>query len=270
MEMKGKSVLVTGAAQGIGLAIARAFAELGACVAMCDRNSDELARAGEGLRAEINDSEIATIVADISDATAVRDMVAESVRHFGTIDILVNNAGFGTMRRFWEMSDDEWQGILDTVLTGTFQCSREVTRVMLDKKTRGRIINIASTNSVIASTGISAYCAAKGGVLMFTRAAALELAPHGITVNAIGPGTTLTPLTEGFYNMPGLKEAFLDRSPMGRFGEPQDIARVVLLLASDQAEWVTGQILMADGGQSLLGLPRYMEELEKTLQGHDE
>ncbi len=264
--MKGKSVLVTGAAQGIGLAIARAFADLGARVTLSDRNAEELARAGEDFRSANDGSEIATIVADISDASAVRDMVAESVHQFGTVDILVNNAGFGTIGRFWEMSDNEWQGILDTVLTGTFLCSREVARVMLDKKTRGRIINIASTNSVIASTGISAYCAAKGGVLMFTRAAALELAPHGITVNAIGPGTTLTPLTEGFYNLPGLREAFLDRSPMGRFGEPEDIARIVLLLASDQAAWVTGQILMADGGQSLLGLPRYMEELEKSLE----
>jgi NAD(P)-dependent dehydrogenase (short-subunit alcohol dehydrogenase family) len=134
---------------------------------------------------------------------------------------------------------------------------------MLERETRGKIINIASTNARIPSTGISAYCAAKGGVAMFTRAAALELAPHGITMNAIGPGTTLTPGTEGFYQLPGLREAFLDRTPMGRFGEVADISRVVLMLASEYANWITGQLIMADGGQSLLGLPRYLEGLEQ-------
>lgn len=189
-------------------------------------------------------------------------MVDETARRFGSIDVLVNNAGFGTMNRFWEMSPEEWNSVLSTVLNGTFFCSRAVTRVMLDQHTRGKIINIASTNALIPSTGIAAYCAAKGGVLMFTRVAALELAAHGITVNAIGPGTTLTPLTEGFYNLPGLREAFLDRSPMGRFGEPEDIAKVALFLASEYADWITGQIILADGGQSLLGLPRYIEGLE--------
>jgi NAD(P)-dependent dehydrogenase (short-subunit alcohol dehydrogenase family) len=181
----------------------------------------------------------------------------------GHIDVLINNAGFGGMRRFWEMELDEWNRILETALTGTFLCSREVVRGMLERETRGKIINIASTNAQMPSTGISAYCAAKGGVAMFTRAAALELAPHGITMNAIGPGTTLTPGTEGFYQLPGLREAFLDRTPMGRFGEVSDISRIVLMLASEYADWITGQLIMADGGQSLLGLPRYLEGLEQ-------
>ncbi|MBW2698991.1 MAG: SDR family oxidoreductase [Deltaproteobacteria bacterium] len=111
--------------------------------------------------------------------------------------------------------------------------------------------------------GKRAYCAAKGGVAMFTKAAALELAPHGITMNAIGPGTTPTPGTEGLYQLPGLREAFLDRTPMGQFGELSDISRVVLMLASEYADWITGQLILADGGQSLLGLPRYLEGLEQ-------
>ncbi len=262
MNLSGKTALVTGAAQGIGLGIARAFHAAGARVMMGDRNAERLAEAAAALGA--GSGEVATVVADVSDAAQVRRMVAETVARFGTVDVLVNNAGFGSMTRFWEMGDEEWNTVLATTLTGTFLCAREVTRVMLDKKTRGRIINIASTNALLPSTGLAAYCAAKGGVLMFTRVAALELGPHGITVNAIGPGTTLTPVTEGFYNLPGLREAFLDRTPMGRFGQPEDIARVALFLASEYADWITGQLLLVDGGQSLLGLPRYLEGLERA------
>jgi len=193
-------------------------------------------------------------------------MAGAAAERMGHVDVLINNAGFGGMQRFWEMSPEDWNRILETVLTGTFLCSREVVRLMLEHETRGKIINIASTNAQIPSTGISAYCAAKGGVAMFTKAAALELAPHGITMNAIGPGSTLTPGTEGFYHLPGLHEAFLDRTPMGRFGEVSDIARVALMLASEYADWITGQLIMADGGQSLLGLPRYVEGVEQLGQ----
>ncbi len=263
MQMTGKTILVTGAAQGIGLGIARAFVEAHGRVALCDRNGDTLAAAAAQLRETIPGADCAPFVCDVSDAAQVQDLVTAVVDRFGAIDVLINNAGFGGMTRFWEMSVEEWNAILATTLTGTFLCSRAVARVMLDKKTRGKVINIASTNSLIPSTGIAAYCAAKGGVLMFTRVAALELAPHGITVNAIGPGSTLTPVTEGFYTLPGLREAFLDRTPLGRFGEPQDIGRVALLLASEYADWITGQIIFADGGQSLLGLPRYLEGLEQ-------
>lgn len=266
MGHAGRSVLVTGAAQGIGFGIARAFHEAGAHVTLCDRNLDTLAVAAESLSA-IPGGEVARATADVSESAAVRRMVEEAVERFGTIHVLVNNAGFGMMNYFWEIADEEWNAILATTLTGTFLCSREVARVMLEKKTRGKIINIASTNSLIPSTGISAYCAAKGGVLMFTRAAALELGPHGITVNAIGPGATLTPVTEGFYNLPGLREAFLDRTPLGRFGQPEDIARAALFLASDDAGWITGQILLVDGGQSLLGLPRYVEGFREATGG---
>jgi NAD(P)-dependent dehydrogenase (short-subunit alcohol dehydrogenase family) len=262
MNLSGKTALVTGAAQGIGLGIAKAFHAAGARVMMSDRNAERLGEAAAGLGTR--SGEVATIVADVSDGGQVRRLVAETVARLGTVDVLVNNAGFGSMTRFWEMGDEEWNTVLATTLTGTFLCAREVARVMLEKKTRGRIINIASTNALLPSTGLAAYCAAKGGVLMFTRVAALELGPHGITVNAIGPGTTLTPVTKGFYNLPGLREAFLDRTPMGRFGEPEDIARVALFLASEYADWITGQLILVDGGQSLLGLPRYLEGLEKA------
>ena len=263
IEMKGKKVLVTGAARGIGFGIAEAFANAGADVAMCDRDADTLKSSVREIGEKNPAVQCVESLADVSQFEQVEAMVGDLAERMGHIDVLINNAGFGGMRRFWEMSLDEWNRILETALTGTFLCSREVVRLMLERKTRGKIINIASTNAQIPSTGISAYCAAKGGVSMFTKAAALELAPHGITMNAIGPGTTLTPGTEGFYQLPGLREAFLDRTPMGRFGEIADISRVVLMLASDYADWITGQLILVDGGQSLLGLPRYLEGLEQ-------
>jgi NAD(P)-dependent dehydrogenase (short-subunit alcohol dehydrogenase family) len=135
---------------------------------------------------------------------------------------------------------------------------------MIQRGRGGRIINIASVNSIAPTTGITHYCASKGGLLMFTRTAALELGPRGININAIGPGSTMTPLTEGFFSLPGLAEGFLDRTPLGRFGRPEDIAKVALFLASEYADWITGQIIYVDGGQSLMGLPRYLEGIKEA------
>jgi NAD(P)-dependent dehydrogenase (short-subunit alcohol dehydrogenase family) len=263
IEIKDKAALVTGGAQGIGLGIAEAFLEAKAKVAVSDRNEEGLERTVAELRNRFGEN-VCGITADVSREEDVKRMVAEAIGKLGTIDILVNNAGLSAMHYFWEMSTEEWDGVLDTNLRGAFLCAREAVRHMLEKGTRGKVINIASTNSILPTTGISAYCASKGGLLMFTRVAAQELGPRGITVNAIGPGATITPLTEGFYNLPGLKEAFLERTPMGRFGEPADIAKVALFLASEYADWVTGQIIYADGGQSLMGLPKYYEGLQQA------
>ena len=263
IELKDKVALVTGSAQGIGFGIAKALLEAGARVVVSDRNEDGLKKAMAALKRRFG-KKVYGINADVSVEGDVQKMIGEIVREFNKIDILVNNAGFGTMNYFWEMSLHEWDDVLNTNLRGAFLCSKEVVKVMLDKGVKGRIINIASTNSVIPATGISAYCASKGGLLMFTRVAAQELGPRGINVNAIGPGTTTTPITEDFYNLPGLKEGFLERTPKGRFGQPEDIAKVALFLASDYSDWVTGQIIFADGGQSLMALPAYYEGLQKA------
>ena len=264
IELTGKVAIVTGGAQGIGFGIAKSFLEAGARVVIADRNEDALKRATADLKARF-ETKVRGVLADISIEEDVKKMVEETVREFDTIDILVNNAGFGGMNYFWEMSLHEWDDVLNTNLRGAFLCSREVVNVMLEKGVKGKIINIASTNSVLPSTGISAYCASKGGLLMFTRVAAQELGPRGINVNAIGPGTTMTPITEGFYHLPGLKQGFLERTPKGRFGEPEDIAGVALFLASSYSDWVTGQIIFADGGQSLMALPAYYEGLQKAV-----
>ena len=266
MKITDKVAIVTGGAQGIGLGIVKAFLEAEARVFLTDRNEDVLQetmldlRKGFGRRVE-------GTLGDVSDEEEVRRMVAEAVEKLGSVDILVNNAGFGLMNYFWETPADDWDAVINTNLRGTFLCTKEVTRFMLGKGIKGKIINIASLNSWIPSSGIGAYCASKGGVLMFTRTAALELGPRGINVNAIAPGTTMTPVTDMFYNLPGLKEDFLERTPLGRFGLPEDIGKVALFLASGYADWVTGQTICVDGGQSLMGLPLYLEGYEKANAG---
>jgi len=263
ISLKGKTALVTGGARGIGLGIAKAFLEAEANVAIADRDADGLRGTARDLQERFGDK-VYGIHADVSVEDEIIKMVADTVQRYGSIDILVNNAGFGGMNYFWEMPTEEWDMVVNTNLRGAFLCSREAVKVMLEKGVEGRVINIASVNATLPTTGTAAYSASKGGLLMFTKVAALELGPRGINVNAIGPGTTMTPLTEGFYNLPGLKEAFLDRTPKGRFGETEDIAKVALFLASEYADWVTGQIIYADGGLSLLGLPRYYEGLHEA------
>ena len=256
-----KHALITGGAQGIGLGIAEAFLDEGASVVMADRNEEVLEETVATLRSKFPDSQIYGVEGDVSDADAVEKMVAEAVEATPGLNVLVNNAGFGALSRFWEMDPEIWRAVVDTTLTGTFLVAREVTRSMLAREARGSIINIASVNAVIPTTGCAAYCSAKGGIEMFTKTAALELAPHHINVNAIGPGTTRTPLTELTYETPGFKEGVLEHSPMGRLGEVEDIAKVAVFLASEYASWVTGQLILADGGQGLIGLPPYYETL---------
>lgn len=261
IKTKDKVALVTGGARGIGLAIARAYLDAEASVIISDNNEFELERTVKELNMSFSDR-IASVVGDISVEDDVRHMIDVTLQRFDSIDILVNNAAISGINYFWEMPSEEWDAVINVNLRGTYLCTKEAVIAMLQRGITGKIINIASVNSLMPTTGIAAYCASKGGLLMFTRAAALELGPFGITINAIGPGTTMTPLTEGFYSLPGLKEGFLDRTPMGRFGYPDDIARVALFLASEYADWVTGQIIYVDGGQSLMGLPRYYEGLK--------
>ena len=263
ITIKDKVALITGGARGIGLSIAKNFLDAEAKIVISDNNEYELKRTTDHLQTSCS-GRIYGINADVSVEEDVRRMVVLALERFNTIDILVNNAGISGMNYVWDMPTEEWDAVINVNLRGAFLCTKEVVKVMLQSGTKGKIINIASVNSIIPTTGIAHYCASKGGLLMFTRAAALELGPRGINVNAIGPGSTLTPLTEGFFSLSGLKEGFLDRTPMGRFGHPEDIAKVALFLASDYANWVTGQIIYVDGGQSLQGLPRYYEEIKKA------
>jgi NAD(P)-dependent dehydrogenase (short-subunit alcohol dehydrogenase family) len=263
IELKGKVALVTGGAQGIGLGIVEAFLEAKAKVALSDINAEQLKVTAERLKTRFGKDNVYPIVADVTSEESVRKMVANTIKKFGAIEILVNNAGTGRMKPFWEISSEEWDIVLNINLKGTLFCSKAVAKHMIDKGIKGRIISISSINDHMATTGMSAYCASKAGISMFTRVAALEVGQYGINVNAIAPGYITTPATDSLFNLPNFKKAALERSPKGRYGEPKDVGKVALFLASEYAEWLTGQVINADGGASLMGLPMYYEAVTK-------
>lgn len=250
VDLTRRVALVTGAGQGIGKAIALAFAENGATVAVND-----ISNAGAETVAEINrrGGNAEFYSADVSDANAVNKMVAATEEGLGRIGILVNNAGvnLGKERHpVHEFSDSDWHRILRIDLDGVFYCSRAVSARMA-KCGRGVIINIGSIAGIVPLRFQSAFDAAKAGVLNFTRCHALEVGPYGIRVNAIAPGSILTEATrELFYNPDRreLAESLLRHVPLGKPGEPEDIAHAALYLASDEAKYVTGHVMVVDGG----------------------
>lgn len=250
VDLRGRVALITGAAHGIGRAIALAFTENGATVAVNDISS-----AGAETVAEIQrrGGEAEFYSADVGEANAVNTMVAAVEGGLGPIEILVNNAGvnLGKERHpVHEFLDPDWYKILRIDLDGVFYCSRAVSANMV-KRGRGAIINIGSVAGIVPLRLQSAFDAAKAGVLNFTRCHALEVGPYGIRVNAIAPGSILTEATrELFYNPDRreLAESLLSHVPLGKPGEPEDIAHAALYLASDEARYITGHVMVVDGG----------------------
>jgi len=258
-SLRGSVALVTGAASGIGRASARLLAAAGARVALADRDAD----GAHALAREIGDG-AAAFELDVTDRSAIDATFDAVATQLGVPDVLVSSAGIGACTAFWESDPDEFEYVLRVNLIGTFLAARAFTRRLLAAGRPGAIVNVASTNAYIPATGLSAYCASKGGVLMFTRVAAMELGARGIRVNAIAPGSTLTGMTTMAYTRPTVEAGFLRHTPMGRFGQPEDIAQAILYLASPLSAWVTGHLLVVDGGQSLRGLPLYLENLLAT------
>lgn len=264
IEMNGKVALVTGGARGMGLGIVEQFLSAKAKVAISDISEEELQQTVSDLKKRFGAGNVHGIVANVSLEEDVKKMVTDTILKFGTVDILVNNAGIGTMKLFWDLPVEEWDRVFNVNVRGTFLCTKEVVKVMLEKDIKGRIVNISSINDHLPTTGHSPYCASKAAISMFTRVAALELGQHGINVNAIAPGFTMTPLTEGLFSLPNFQEAALSHTPKNRYAETEDIAKVALFLVSPYADWVTGQIINVDGGVSLMGLPLYYDELKKA------
>jgi meso-butanediol dehydrogenase/(S,S)-butanediol dehydrogenase/diacetyl reductase len=247
----GKSVLVTGAGSGIGAATARQFGEEGAQVALIGKSENGLAKAAAAMDA----GRTMVLTVDVSDQTAVEEAIEQVIARFGRLDVLVNNAGVATEGHITDITAEEWRRIIATDLDGVFFCTRAAVPHL--ERTKGCIVNVSSVSGLGGDWGMSPYNAAKGAVTNFTRALALDLGARGIRVNAVNPSFTRTGMTREFEQQPGVLDKFLDRIPLGRVAEPEDIAPVIAFLASDDARFVTGVNLPVDGGVSASnGQPR--------------
>ncbi|MDP9358063.1 MAG: SDR family oxidoreductase [Chloroflexota bacterium] len=243
----GQTVLVTGGATGLGFAIAKAFGRAGARIGLNDLTPGSVehacaALAGQGITCH-------GVPADVRDADAVRQMVADVTEKFGVPDILVANAGIYPNSPFLDIAEEEWDRVLDTNLKGVFLTCQAAARVMVRRGHGGRIVTISSGAANAASWGWAHYCASKAAVVMLTKAMALELGEHGIRVNAVLPG--YIEVEEGGHHLsPTYKEASRRANPLGRAGQPADVTGAVLMLASPLADHVTGTTLVVDGGSS--------------------
>ena len=251
MRLDDKVVLVTGAGSGIGRAIALAVAEVGADVAVCEVPQkidalDEVCEAVEDL-----EQRALPLALQLPDQESIDAAVSRVIDTYGRVDILVNNAGVNIPRDALEVTEADWDGVLDVNLKGLFFMSQRVARSMIETGS-GKIVNIASQNGVVGYYKRAAYCSSKAGVINLTRVLAVEWAPHQITVNAVGPTFILTPLTQSTFDNEALREDLLSRIPLGRVGKPEDVVGAVVFLASPAADLITGHTLLVDGGWTAL------------------
>jgi glucose 1-dehydrogenase len=256
-NLDSQHAVITGGSRGIGQAIALRFAKEGARVLIATKDENELQTALDRLNA-IRPGCIG-MVADVRSESDVCRMANKAAEEFGTVEVLVNNAGLYPVTPLAQLSLAEWETVIGTNLTGSFLCARTFAGLMREKGTHGRMVNISSTASVLARPGVAHYASSKAAVSMLTRVLAVELAPHGITVNAVCPGVIATETYRAMASRPEMKaenEAKLRRIPLGRLGEPDEIASAVAFLVSSEASYITGATLFVDGGFTL-GIPSY-------------
>ena len=250
MLLENKVAIVTGGAQGIGYAIARRFLEEGARVVIADIDEDSGAQAVQDLGSF---GAVRFVACDVGERLDVHNLLAATVDAFGNIDALVNNAGILAGGDFLEISESDFDRVIRTNLKGAFLCGQAVARHMVEHIAEGAqpgaIVNMSSVNAVFAIANQVPYSVSKGGMNQLTKAMALSLAPHGIRVNAIGPGSIGTDMLAEVMEDEEARKRILSRTPLGRIGEPREIAAIAAFLASDESSYITGQTIYADGGR---------------------
>ncbi|UCE74275.1 MAG: 3-oxoacyl-ACP reductase FabG [Methanomassiliicoccales archaeon] len=245
MRLKDKVALITGGGSGIGEATAQRFAEEGAKVVICDVNLESANSVAENIKEK--GKEAMAIQADISKKSEVENMISQVMERYGKLDILVNNAGINRDAFAKKMTEEEWDAVIDINLKGTFLCAQAALNAM-SKQNYGRIINTSSIGA-LGNLGQANYAASKCGVIGLTKTLSLECARYNITVNCVAPGATKTPMTA---KMPeNIAQMITDKIPLKRFAEPGEIANMHLFLASDEASYITGQVIFVDGGISV-------------------
>lgn len=248
-NLSGKVAIVTGARRGIGRGIAFSLAQAGARVAVADLEAADAESVAEEIEKQTGSAAIG-LRCDVTEIGEVQEMVDRTIESLGGVDILVNNAGIAPMIPFEDLTEDQWEQTLAVNLKGQFFCSQSVVPVMKENEW-GRIVNIASIASGqvgVGFPGVAHYCASKGGVTALTESLALELAPYGIRVNSVGPGIIETEMTNELLADEATRDNLLARTVIGRFGRPEDIGPLVVYLASEEADFVTGATFFIDGG----------------------
>lgn len=258
MKLKDKVAIITGATKGIGAACAQEFVREGAKVVAAGRSAD----LGEAVVADIRAAggDAIFVRCDVSKRAEVDALVAKTVEHYGTVDIVVNNAGVNHSANFFDTTEEDWDWVMSVDLKGTFLLSQAAARVMVAQGKGGAIVNVSSVMAQLALADQIPYCAAKGGVNQLTKAMGLALIRHGIRVNAVAPGPVMTELMERVVHSPEKHAVLMDRLPIGYIASCQEIARVIVFMASDDASYFVGQTIYPDGGRSIQGFPRHMEK----------
>ena len=250
MLLENKVAIVTGGARGIGHAIARRFLEEGARVVIADVDEDAGSRAVQDLGAY---GAVRFVACDVGERLDVHNLVATTADAFGSVDALVNNAGILASGDFLELEEADFDRVIRTNLKGAFLCGQAVARAMVEHIAEGgapgAIVNMSSVNAVFAIANQVPYSVSKGGINQLTKVMALALAPHGIRVNAIGPGSINTEMLATVMDDPEARKRILSRTPLGRIGEPSEVAAIAAFLVSDEASYITGQTIYADGGR---------------------
>ena len=247
-SMKGRVAVVTGGARGIGRAIVEKLAVLGADVVIADMLV-ELAEKSADEISQMTNTKIHAVKVNVTDGKSTNEMIDQALKDFGRVDILVNNAGITRDTLILRMEEADWDAVLDVNLKGAFNCSKAVVRPMM-KQRYGRIVNISSVSGQAGQAGQTNYSASKAGLIGFTKALAREVASRLITVNAVAPGFIPTSLTNDLSEE--LKKSILSATPIGRMGKPEEIAAAVAFLASEEAAYITGQVLAVDGGMAMM------------------